>query len=100
MFPLRMFHHLEKPDMKFNHYLRLSAVTFAAALCVSVVNAKHHEEGEDLLMDLKDCKADAEIMKKAQAMIKKNGGSPSEKQVDDFIDSLPDELIDCIDALD
>jgi len=39
-------------------------------------------------------------MKKAQAMIKKNGGSPSEKQVDDFIDSLPDKLIDCIDALD
>jgi len=86
--------------MKFNHYLRLSTVTLAAALCVSIANAKHHEEGEDLLLDLKDCKADSATMKKAQAMIKKNGGAPSEKQVDDFIDSLPDKLIDCIDALD
>ena len=86
--------------MKLNNILQLSAVTLAAALCVSIANAKHHEEGEDLLMDLKDCKADPATMKKAQAMIKKNGGAPSEKQVDDFIDSLPDKLIDCIDALD
>ena len=86
--------------MKLNKILQLSAVTLAAALCVSIANAKHHEEGEDLLADLQDCKADSETIKKAQSMIKKNGGAPSEKQVDDFIDSLPDELIDCIDALD
>lgn len=86
--------------MKLNYVLKLSAVTLAAALCVSVANAKHHEEAEDLIADLKDCKADAATMKKAQAMIKKNGGAPSEKQVDDFIDSLPDKLIDCIDELD
>ena len=86
--------------MKFNHFLRITTVALAAALCVSIANAKHHEEGEELLLDLKDCKADAATMKKAQAMIKKSGGAPSEKQVDDFIDSLPDELIYCIDALD
>jgi hypothetical protein len=86
--------------MKLNKILQLSAVTLAMALCVSTANAKHHEEGVDLLEDLKECKADAATMKKAQAMIKKNGGAPSEKQVDDFIDSLPDNLIDCIDALD
>ena len=86
--------------MKMNLILQLSAVTLAAALCVSTANAKHHEEAEDLIEDLQDCKADSATMKKAQAMIKKNGGSPSEKQVDDFIDSLPDKLIDCIDALD
>ena len=86
--------------MKFSHYLRLSTITLAAVLCVSIANAKHHEEGEDLLLDLKDCKADSATMEKAKAMIKKNGGAPTEKQVDDFIDSLPDELIDCIDALD
>ena len=86
--------------MKLNYILKLSAVTLAATLCVSIANAKHHEEAEDLLADLKDCKADSATMNKAQAMIKKNGGAPSEKQVDDFIDSLPDKLIDCIDALD
>ena len=86
--------------MKLNHILQLSAVTLAAALFVSMANAKHHEEAEDLIEDPKDCKADPATMKKAQAMIKKNGGAPSEKQVDDFIDSLPDKLIDCIDALD
>ena len=86
--------------MKMNPILKLSAVTLAAALCVSTANAKHHEEAEDLIADLQDCKADPATMKKAKAMIKKSGGAPSEKQVDDFIDSLPDELIDCIDALD
>ena len=86
--------------MKLKYILKLSAVTLAAALCVSVANAKQNEEAEDLLADLKDCKADPATMKKAQAMIKKNGGAPSEKHVDDFIDSLPDKLIDCIDALD
>ena len=84
--------------MKLNYILKLSAVTLAAALCVSIANA--NEEAEDLIDDLKDCQADPATMKKAQAMIKKNGGAPSEKQVDDFIDSLPDKLIDCIDALD
>lgn len=86
--------------MKLNYILRLSAVTLAAVLCVSIANAKPQEEGEDLLEDLKDCKADPATMKKAQAMIKKNRGAPSEKKVDDFIDSLPDKLIDCIDELD
>ena len=95
-----MFHTWRKSEMKMNRILQLSAVTLALAFCVSTANAKHPEAGEDLLEDLKDCKADPATMKKAQAMIKKNGGAPSEKQVDDFIDSLPDKLIDCIDALD
>lgn len=86
--------------MKMNRILQLSAVILAAALCVSMANAKHHEEGEYLLEDLEDCQADEETMKKAKAMIKKNGGAPTEEQVDDFIDSLPDKLIDCIDNLD
>jgi len=86
--------------MKMNNILRLSAVTLATLLCFSIANAKHHEEGEYLLEDLEDCNADPVTMKKAKAMIKKNGGKPSEKKVDDFIDSLPDELIDCIDELD
>ena len=29
--------------MKLNYILKLSAVTLAAALCVSIANAKHHE---------------------------------------------------------
>ena len=86
--------------MKMNPIFKLSTVALAAALCVSTVNAKHHEEAEDLIADLQDCKADAATMKKAKEMIKKNGGAPTAKQVDDFIDSLPDELIDCIDELD
>lgn len=86
--------------MKMKRILQLSAVTLAAALFISTANAKHHEEAEDLIADLQDCKADPATMKKAKAMIKKNGGAPTEKQVDDFIDSLPDELIDCIDELD
>ena len=84
--------------MKLKNILQLTAVTLAMALCVSVANA--NEEAEDLIDDLKECKADPATMKKAQAMIKKSGGSPSEGQVDNFIDSLPDKLIDCIDALD
>ena len=86
--------------MKTNRFLQLLTVTLAAALCVSTANAKHHEEGEELIADMKECKADSASMKKAQVMIKKNGGAPSAKQVDDFIDTLDDKLIDCIDALD
>lgn len=86
--------------MKTNLVFKLSAVALAAALCVSTANAQSKEEAEDLIADLQDCKADAATMKKATAMIKKNGGALTEKQVDDFIDSLPDELIDCIDELD
>lgn len=86
--------------MKLNRILQLAAVALALSLCVSMANAKHHEEGEYLLEDLEDCQADEETMKKAREMIKKNGGAPSEEQVEDFIDSLPDKLIDCIDALD
>jgi hypothetical protein len=85
--------------MKLKKILQLTAVTLALAFCVSIANAKHHEEAEDLIADLEDCKADKATMKKAQVMIKKNGGALSEKQVDDFIDSLPDKLIDCIDEL-
>ena len=86
--------------MKLNYILKLSAFALAAMLCVSIANAKQNEEAEDLIADLKDCKADPATMKKAMAMIKKSGGAPSEKKVDDFIDSLPDDLIDCIDDLD
>jgi hypothetical protein len=47
---------------------------------------------------LKTCKADASVMKAADAMIKKNKGKPSDDAVDDFIDELEsDKLIDCID---
>jgi hypothetical protein len=85
--------------MKINRILQFSTIALAASLCVSTANASK-EDAEDLLADLKDCKADSATMKKAQAMIKKHGGAPSEKQVDDFIDSLPNKLIDCIDNLD
>ncbi len=86
--------------MKIKPVLQLLAVTLAAVLCVSTVNAKHHEEAEYLIEDLEDCDADAATMKKAKEFIAKHGGKLTEKQADDFIDSLPDDLIDCIDDLD
>ena len=49
----------DNENKKLNNILQLSAVILAMALCVSTANAKHHGEGEDLLADLKDCKADS-----------------------------------------
>jgi hypothetical protein len=46
---------------------------------------------------MKACKADSKAMKAAESMIKKHGGSPNDDQVDDFIDTLDDDLADCID---
>jgi hypothetical protein len=37
-------------------------------------------------------------MTDAEAMIKKHKGKPTDDNVDDFIDTLDDKLIDCVDS--
>ena len=75
----------------------LGTLIFSAALALtSTAHAKG--AGDELMSAMKACKADSKAMKAAESMIKKHGGSPSDDQVDDFIDTLDDDLIDCIDA--
>jgi hypothetical protein len=52
---------------------------------------------DELMSALKACKADAAAMKSAKSMIDKNGGAPSDDQVDDWVDSQDDKLFDCLD---
>lgn len=52
---------------------------------------------DELMAALKACKADSAAIKSAQAMINKHGGSPSDNQVDDWVDDQDDKLFDCLD---
>lgn len=76
--------------------ITLTTLLFSAALALT--STAQADAGDDLMKAMKACKADSKAISAAQSMIKKHGGSPSDKQVDDFIDSLDsDDLIDCID---
>ena len=46
---------------------------------------------------LNACKADSAAMKSAQAMIKKHGGTPTDDQIDNWVDEQDDKLFDCLD---
>ena len=82
--------------MKISTIARPLAFAFAVLLQASPVSA--NDAADELMAALKSCKADASVTKAAQAMVKKNKGSPSDNAVDDFIDDLDsDDLIDCID---
>lgn len=82
--------------MKSATVARATACAFAVLLQASTVSAA--DAASELMAALKTCKADASVMKAADAMIKKNKGKPSDYAVDDFIDELDsDKLIDCID---
>ena len=80
--------------------LRKSAqVLFTAAvLTVFATGASANEASDELMAALKACKADKKTMDAAQAMVKKHKGKPTDDQVDDFIDTLDDKMIDCVDA--
>ena len=52
---------------------------------------------DELMAALKACKADSAAMKSAQAMIKKHGGTPTDDQVDNWVDDQDDELFDSLD---
>ena len=82
--------------MKSTTVARATACAFAVFLQASAASAA--DAASELMAALKTCKADASVMKAAEAMIKKNKGMPSDDAVDDFIDDLEsDKLIDCID---
>jgi len=46
---------------------------------------------------MKACKADSAAMKSAQAMNKKHGGTPTDDQVDNWVDEQDDKLFKCLD---
>ena len=52
---------------------------------------------DELMAAPKACKADSAAMKSAQAMIKKHGGTPTDDQVDNWVDDQDDELFDSLD---
>ena len=52
---------------------------------------------DELLAAMKACKASSAEMKSAQAMIKKHGGTPTDDQVDNWVDEQDDKLFDCLD---
>jgi hypothetical protein len=79
---------------KFN--LFLSAVVVGAMSVSSWVSADSGA-ADELMAALKACKADSTVMKSVQAMIKKHGGTPSDDQVDDWVDDQDDKLFKCLD---
>ena len=52
---------------------------------------------DELMAALTACKADSAAMKSAQAMIKKHGGTPTDDQVDNWVDEQDDKLFNCLD---
>lgn len=78
----------------------IKSVFSIVALSLMVVsNASLADKGaaDDLMAALKACKADSAAMKSAQAMIKKHGGTPTDDQVDNWVDDQDDKLFDCLD---
>ena len=48
---------------------------------------------DELMAALKACKADSAAMKSAQAMIKKHGGTPTDAQVDKWVDDQENSFL-------
>ena len=67
------------------------------AIAISTPAFSDSGAADELMAALKACKADSAAMKSAQAMIKKYGGSPSDDQVDNWVDEQDDKLFDCLD---
>lgn len=76
-----------------------SVFSILALSLIAVSNPSLADKGaaDELMAALKACKADAAAMKSAQAMIKKHGGTPSDDQVDNWVDDQDDKLFDCLD---
>jgi hypothetical protein len=52
---------------------------------------------DELMAAMKACKASSAEMKSAQSMIKKHGGTPTDDQVDNWVDEQDDKLFNCLD---
>ncbi len=76
-----------------------SVFSILALSLLAVSNPSFADKGaaDDLMAALKACKADSAAMKSAQAMIKKHGGTPTDDQVDNWVDDQDDKLFDCLD---
>ena len=85
--------------MSFTKTLSSLAAAALIATLATGANAKGSSEAADELMAaLKSCKAGKAEMSSAQNMIKKKKGSPSEDDVDNWVDDVEDEkLFKCLD---
>ena len=76
--------------------LTVMAATLTLSFFAGTTNA--NEAADEIITVLKACKASKKVMTDAEAMIKKHKGKPTDDNVDDFIDTLDDKLIDCVDS--
>jgi hypothetical protein len=75
----------------------MASALLGGAIAISTPAFSDSGAADELMAALKACKADSAAMKSAQAMIKKHGGSPSDDQVDNWVDEQDDKLFDCLD---
>lgn len=75
----------------------MASALLGGAIAISTPALSDSGAADELMAALKACKADSAAMKSAQAMIKKHGGSPSDDQVDNWVDEQDDKLFDCLD---
>ena len=79
---------------------RLQSMSIALLFLGSVLAPQSFADkgaADELMAALKACKADSAAMKSAKAMIDKHGGTPSDDQVDKWVDDQDDKLFDCLD---
>ena len=79
---------------------RLQSMSIALLFLGSVLAPQSFADkgaADDLMAALKACKADSAAMKSAKAMIDKHGGTPTDDQVDNWVDDQDDKLFDCLD---
>lgn len=79
---------------------RLQSMSLALLFLGSVLAPQSFADkgaADDLMAALKACKADSAAMKSAKAMIDKHGGTPTDDQVDNWVDDQDDKLFDCLD---
>ncbi len=80
--------------------IKKTLTVMAATLTLSFFagSTSANEAADEIITVLKACKASKKVMADAEAMIKKYKGKPTDDNVDDFIDTLDDKLIDCVDS--
>ena len=79
---------------------RLQSMSIALLFLGSVLAPQSFADkgaADELMAALKACKADSAAMKSAKAMIDKHGGTPTDDQVDNWVDNQDDKLFDCLD---
>jgi hypothetical protein len=79
---------------------RLQSMSIALLFLGSVLAPQSFADkgaADELMAALKACKADSAAMKSAKAMIDKHGGTPTDDQVDNWVDDQDDKLFDCLD---